>query len=270
MSTTDSRAPEVATATSARPVRWPAVPRRSRGRRRRDASTCSASSARSSCFGAVHRPLVLHVLRPATCSTSPRFLVPAAARGRRRERSSTEIRAEHAQGPGWTRQVAARRPAHRDRARAWAWPIADEPGPLARAVAVPLRRRPADDPDPGPRPADRLDLRLRTSRPRVIVCVMIALFPIITNTLFGLLSAERGQHDLFTLHGAASAHPAAQAAAPGGDAGDLHRVPDRRRPVGDRRGRRRPLLHARATRASAILHRRYRLAHRLPGDVRRA
>ncbi|HSL56257.1 MAG TPA: ABC transporter permease [Acidimicrobiales bacterium] len=37
---------------------------------------------------------------------------------------------------------------------------------------------------------------------RVIVCVIIALFPIVTNTLFGLLSAERGQHDLMTLHGA--------------------------------------------------------------------
>jgi NitT/TauT family transport system permease protein len=35
---------------------------------------------------------------------------------------------------------------------------------------------------------------------RVIVCVIIALFPIIVNTLFGLHSAERGAHDLFTLH----------------------------------------------------------------------
>jgi len=35
---------------------------------------------------------------------------------------------------------------------------------------------------------------------RVLVCVLIALFPVITNTLFGLLSVERGQHDLFTLH----------------------------------------------------------------------
>jgi len=40
---------------------------------------------------------------------------------------------------------------------------------------------------------------------RVIVCVIIALFPIVTNTLFGLLSADRGQHDLFTLHGASRA-----------------------------------------------------------------
>ncbi len=39
-------------------------------------------------------------------------------------------------------------------------------------------------------------------RSRVIVCVIIALFPIVANTLFGLLSAERGQHDLFTLRGA--------------------------------------------------------------------
>ena len=37
---------------------------------------------------------------------------------------------------------------------------------------------------------------------RVIVCVMIALFPIITNTLFGLKSSDTGHHDLFTLHGA--------------------------------------------------------------------
>lgn len=35
---------------------------------------------------------------------------------------------------------------------------------------------------------------------RVLVCVLIALFPIVTNTLFGLLSADQGQHDLFTLH----------------------------------------------------------------------
>ena len=34
---------------------------------------------------------------------------------------------------------------------------------------------------------------------RVIVCVIIALFPIIVNTLFGLLSAPRGLHDLLTL-----------------------------------------------------------------------
>jgi NitT/TauT family transport system permease protein len=37
---------------------------------------------------------------------------------------------------------------------------------------------------------------------RVFVCVVISVFPIIANTLFGLLSADAGQHDLFTLHGA--------------------------------------------------------------------
>jgi NitT/TauT family transport system permease protein len=35
---------------------------------------------------------------------------------------------------------------------------------------------------------------------RLIVCVIISLFPILVNTLFGLQSAERGLHDLFTLH----------------------------------------------------------------------
>jgi len=37
-------------------------------------------------------------------------------------------------------------------------------------------------------------------RSRVVVCVIISLFPIIVNTLFGLQSAERGMHDLFSLH----------------------------------------------------------------------
>ncbi len=39
-------------------------------------------------------------------------------------------------------------------------------------------------------------------RSRVIVTVLIALFPIVSNTLFGLLAADRNQHDLFTLNGA--------------------------------------------------------------------
>ncbi len=35
---------------------------------------------------------------------------------------------------------------------------------------------------------------------RILVCVIISLFPIITNTLFGLKSADKGMHELFTLH----------------------------------------------------------------------
>jgi NitT/TauT family transport system permease protein len=35
---------------------------------------------------------------------------------------------------------------------------------------------------------------------RVVVCVLISIFPIITNTLFGLLRVDPGLHDLFTLH----------------------------------------------------------------------
>ncbi len=35
---------------------------------------------------------------------------------------------------------------------------------------------------------------------RVLVCVIISLFPIITNTLFGLKSADIGLHELFALH----------------------------------------------------------------------
>lgn len=39
-------------------------------------------------------------------------------------------------------------------------------------------------------------------RSRVIVCVLVSLFPMITNTLYGLKSVEQGHHDLFTLYGA--------------------------------------------------------------------
>jgi len=35
---------------------------------------------------------------------------------------------------------------------------------------------------------------------RLIVTVMISIFPVISSTLFGLQSAERGQHELFSLH----------------------------------------------------------------------
>lgn len=35
---------------------------------------------------------------------------------------------------------------------------------------------------------------------RILVCIIIATFPLVVNTLFGLQSAERGMHDLFTLH----------------------------------------------------------------------
>jgi NitT/TauT family transport system permease protein len=35
---------------------------------------------------------------------------------------------------------------------------------------------------------------------RIIVAVIIAFFPIVSSTLFGLQSAERGMHDLFALH----------------------------------------------------------------------
>jgi NitT/TauT family transport system permease protein len=34
---------------------------------------------------------------------------------------------------------------------------------------------------------------------RVLVCVLIALFPIVTNTLFGLKSTDQAHHDLFSL-----------------------------------------------------------------------
>jgi NitT/TauT family transport system permease protein len=39
-------------------------------------------------------------------------------------------------------------------------------------------------------------------RARVVVCVLISLFPIITNTLWGLVTVDSNLHDLFTLHNA--------------------------------------------------------------------
>ena len=39
---------------------------------------------------------------------------------------------------------------------------------------------------------------------RIYVCVMISIFPIVTNTLFGLTSVDSSQHDLFTLRNAST------------------------------------------------------------------
>jgi NitT/TauT family transport system permease protein len=39
-------------------------------------------------------------------------------------------------------------------------------------------------------------------RSRVLVCALIAVFPVITSTLFGIQSVDHGLHDLFTLNGA--------------------------------------------------------------------
>ena len=36
---------------------------------------------------------------------------------------------------------------------------------------------------------------------RIFVCVMISIFPIVTNTLFGLTSVDTSMHELFTLRG---------------------------------------------------------------------
>jgi NitT/TauT family transport system permease protein len=40
---------------------------------------------------------------------------------------------------------------------------------------------------------------------RIFVCVMISIFPIVTNTLFGLTSVDTSMHELFTLRGASRA-----------------------------------------------------------------
>ncbi len=43
-----------------------------------------------------------------------------------------------------------------------------------------------------------------TMNQRLLVVVLISIFPIVSNTLFGLLSADKSQHELFTLQGASA------------------------------------------------------------------
>jgi NitT/TauT family transport system permease protein len=40
-----------------------------------------------------------------------------------------------------------------------------------------------------------------TTTQRVLVVILIAIFPIVSNTLFGLMSVDKSQHELFTLQG---------------------------------------------------------------------
>ena len=78
---------------------------------------------------------------------------------------------------------------------------------------------------------------------RIVICVMISMFPIIANTLFGLKSATGPQHDLFTLH-RASRWARLASSVPRRVAGDLLRPADLRRSVGVRCHRRQVLLRA--------------------------
>ncbi|MGI9147157.1 MAG: ABC transporter permease [Chloroflexota bacterium] len=50
---------------------------------------------------------------------------------------------------------------------------------------------------------------------RVLVCVLISVFPIVTNTLFGLKSTDQMQHDLFTLQRASRLQRLMQLQLPG-------------------------------------------------------
>jgi len=43
-----------------------------------------------------------------------------------------------------------------------------------------------------------------TMKQRLLVVVLISIFPIVSNTLFGLLSADKSQHELFTLQSASA------------------------------------------------------------------
>ena len=77
---------------------------------------------------------------------------------------------------------------------------------------------------------------------RIVICVLISLFPIIANTLFGLKSATLAAARPLP---AASRFPldtAVEAAVPRRPAVDLRRAAHRRGPVRDRRHRRRVLL----------------------------
>ena len=76
---------------------------------------------------------------------------------------------------------------------------------------------------------------------RVIVCVLITIFPIVLNTLFGLVSGDPGLHDLITLHHGGR-DPSAQGDVPVGPAGDVRRAAHLGRAVRHRRDRRRLLL----------------------------
>jgi ABC-type nitrate/sulfonate/bicarbonate transport system permease component len=79
---------------------------------------------------------------------------------------------------------------------------------------------------------------------RVLVCVLIALFPIIADTLFGLRSVEQDHHDLFTLQGAGRLTRLWKLQFPAAMPAIFTGATRLRRPVGDRSDRRRLLLPA--------------------------
>jgi hypothetical protein len=89
--------------------------------------------------------------------------------------------------------------------------VDDEPVEVSGTCDLPVRRRWLQTmPDPG----DHCRLLTQVFGAevhgvRLVVIVLIAIFPVITNTLFGLQSADQLHHDLFTLNKASQLDPAA-------------------------------------------------------------
>ena len=86
---------------------------------------------------------------------------------------------------------------------------------------------------------------------RLIVTVLIAMFPVISSTLFGLQSADRGQHDLFTLHRASRLTRLLKLQLPAALPAILTGLPGRGHAGRGRRGGRATSSSSRATPASA-------------------
>ena len=176
-----------------------AADRRDRRRRRHDrpradrrpsaATTASdrgfpsraGSSARSSCSSLfiglwyfMHYWGMRHFFdKPAFLIPSPHEVVDECVRD---SRSRAATCSTGSSGRRSSRSVGL---AHHDRHRHVAGG-ADGAGAVGRALALPVPRRPAGDPDPGRSCRSSTPSSAAASTPRLFVCMMISIFPIVT------------------------------------------------------------------------------------------
>ena len=99
---------------------------------------------------------------------------------------------------------------------------------------------------------------------KLLLCAwIVAFFPILSNTTLGLNSVDRNLLDLFKLNGATRWQQLCASQAAGGDALFPRRAEDRRRPVADRRRRRRVRRPARPGQSSGLASRIIEAGYRL-------
>ena len=168
---------------------------------------CSSAGGTSCTTGACEHIFDKPAIPDAAAARDPLRLVRPQGAAAGRQHVRRRARPTCSRRCGSTDEVDGARAVRSRSCWASSSPSVMTPSSLARAQHLAVPGRPAGRADPRDLAGPRQHLRLRVANTRLIVCVIISIVPIVSNTLFGLRSVDSGQHDLFTLQGRVAAGP---------------------------------------------------------------